>query len=106
MTATPDISPSEAAALAAKGARIVDIREPQEWASGVIPGAARAPLSVLQSVDIGAQPQQTLIFHCKGGARTRANDAALRAKAEGHDVYLMQGGIDGWRAAGLPVAQG
>jgi rhodanese-related sulfurtransferase len=105
MNEPEDISPADASALKDRGAQIVDIREPGEWATGVIPGAAFAPLSGLDAYSLEAPNDNAVIFHCKGGARTRANAAALKAKANGRACYLLAGGIDGWRAAGLPIAQ-
>ena len=104
MTEPEDISPVDAAALRDGGAQIVDIREPSEWQAGVIPGAAFAPLSAIGTFRIEGAATQAVIFHCRGGARTRANAAALKAKAEGRVCYFMAGGIDGWRASGLPVS--
>ncbi len=44
-----------------------------------------------------------MIFHCRSGARTRMNARALAGAVETDEVYLLEGGIDGWQAAGLPV---
>lgn len=98
-----EITPAEAATLVKNGALLVDVRETAERESGVIPGAAHAPLSVLELTALGAHPRQAVIFHCRGGGRTTMNAAALKAKAGGCDTYLLKGGIDAWRAAGLPV---
>jgi rhodanese-related sulfurtransferase len=43
-----------------------------------------------------------LIFQCKSGARTGANAAKLAAVA-GCDAYILEGGIDAWKRANLPV---
>lgn len=98
-----EITPAEAAALVKSGALLVDVREAAERESGVIAGAAHAPLSVLERTALGAQPGQAVIFHCRSGGRTTRNAAALKAKESGCDTYLLKGGIDAWRAAGLAV---
>jgi rhodanese-related sulfurtransferase len=103
MTSPKEVTPAEAAALVGDGALLVDIREAPERESGVIPGAAHVPLSALQSAPLPARPGQAVVFHCKGGARTLANAAALKAKASGREAYLLRGGIEAWRAAGLPM---
>ncbi len=95
------ITPQQAAALVADGALMVDIREPAECAL-VIAGAHPAPLST-GAAGVAAQPGQPVIFHCRSGARTRMNAGALAGVVETDDVYLLEGGIDGWQAAGLPV---
>jgi hypothetical protein len=43
-----------------------------------------------------------VIYHCRSGMRTDANAAQLAA-ASPCEAYLLEGGIDAWRAAGLPV---
>ena len=45
-----------------------------------------------------------VIFHCKSGARTRANAQRLAGKlGETCDAFIVEGGLDAWRKAGLPV---
>jgi rhodanese-related sulfurtransferase len=103
MTGPKPISPTKAAALLQAGARFVDIREADERQSGVIPDAAHAPLSTLAACDLPTAGGGPVIFHCKSGGRTAANAAALAHKAGDCDAYLLEGGIEAWRAAGLPV---
>lgn len=98
------ITPQDAARLVEQGALMVDIREPAECAL-VIAGAHPAPLST-GAAGVAAKPGQPVIFHCRSGARTRMNAAALAGVVDTDDVYLLEGGIDGWRAAGLPVERG
>jgi rhodanese-related sulfurtransferase len=96
------ISPTEAAALIKQGAILVDIREANERAREQIPGAQHLPLSALdraQNVD-GAQ---AVIFHCRSGMRTQSNAEALRCKAGDADAYFVEGGLDAWKKAGLPL---
>lgn len=98
-----EVSPAEAARLIRAGALLVDIREGAELSEGVIPGSIHAPLSALAAARIGARPGSAIIFHCKAGGRTKANATALKAKAGACEAYLLQGGIEAWRAAGGPV---
>lgn len=105
MSQPRSISPRDAAALIENGALLVDIREAVERQSGVIPNAAHTPLSALSACEIPAAPGQPVIFHCKSGGRTALNGAALANKVSGGESYLLQGGIDAWRADGLPFEQ-
>jgi len=98
-----EITPAEAAELVKDGARLIDIREAAERQGGIIPGAGYAPLSALDRTALGAEPGQTMIFHCRSGGRTAQNAEALKAKAGACDTYLVEGGTEAWRAAGLPV---
>jgi len=100
MSAKP-ITPEDAARLLADGALLVDIREPSECAL-VIAGAHPAPLST-GAAGVPAKPGQPVIFHCRSGRRTQMNAPALASAVATDGVYLLEGGIDGWQAAGLPV---
>lgn len=103
MTAPKPISATEAHALLQDGAVLIDIREAPERTAGVIPGAVHAPLSTLDRTDLDAKPGQPVIFHCRSGGRTTRHAAALQAKARAAEAYLLDGGIEAWRTAGLPI---
>lgn len=96
----PVISPAEARRLVADGALLVDIREPDEHARERIPGALNLPLSRCGELSPGDRP---VLFHCRSGMRTTANAEKLRAAGKGSECYLVEGGIDAWRSAGLPT---
>lgn len=97
----PVIDVAKARQLIAEGAVLVDVREPDERAREHIPGTKHAPLSSLQSVN--ATGAMAVIFHCRSGARTGAHAARL-GEAVGCEAYLLGGGLDAWKRAGLPVA--
>lgn len=96
------IAPSEARKLLAQGALLIDVREPDEHRRERIPGAQSAPLS---SGALAPAPGRMLIYHCKGGNRTAANASLLKDAADGAscEAYVLEGGIEAWQAAGLPV---
>ncbi len=98
-TSLPVISPAEAKRLLAQGAVLIDIREPAEHARERIALARNLPVNVLGTVRDLTGP---VIFHCRTGKRTGDNAHRLRAAAGG-EAYLLAGGIDAWRNAGLPV---
>ena len=99
------LSPIEAKRLLDQGALLVDIREADEHARENIPGAHLAPLSQLDQADLGLPEGRRVIFHCRSGARTQGNAAQLAAKAgSACDAYILEGGLDAWKKAGLPVA--
>ncbi|SJZ68107.1 Rhodanese-related sulfurtransferase [Enhydrobacter aerosaccus] len=97
------IDPITAKHLIDEGALLVDIREANEHASERVPGALNLPLSRLSQVPSG--DAKAVIFHCRSGARTSMNAARL-GKAAGCQAYLLAGGIDAWKRAGLPVSAG
>lgn len=99
------LSPTEAKRLLDQGAILVDIREADEHARENIPGARLVPLSQLEQTDLALPEGQRVIFHCKSGARTQGNATRLAAKAgSACDAYILEGGLDAWKKAGLPVA--
>jgi rhodanese-related sulfurtransferase len=95
------IEPGHAKRLIDQGAVLVDIREPDEHAREHIPGARNLPIAKLAEIRTGKA--DTVIFHCRSGARTASNSQRL-ASAAGCEAYILDGGIDAWRKAGLPVA--
>jgi rhodanese-related sulfurtransferase len=99
----PAITPEEAQRLLADGAILVDIREPDEHARQHIPGARHLPLSRLDEVDLAVHEGKPVIFHCRSGARTLANAGRLAERSGACDAYVVAGGLDAWRAAGLPI---
>lgn len=89
-----------AARLKAGTAVLVDIRERDEYAREHIPGAATAPLSLFEKADLQIVPGNEVIFMCRSGNRTRSNCDRLAARVPGR-AYVLAGGIDGWKKAGL-----
>jgi len=98
--AIQSISPVEAAELAAKGARLIDIRSPDEFRRAKAKGAENRPLDGLGQIE----SSQPIIFMCKSGMRTNSNSSQLDGCSAG-DTYIVEGGLDAWGAAGLPVQE-
>ena len=100
----PTVTPEKARHLLNQGAILIDIREADERARERIAGARHLPLSKLDEVDLALHDGKPVIFHCRSGARTLANSARLAARAgESCEAYVVEGGLDAWRKAGLPV---
>ena len=97
------ISAKDARKLVDDGAMLIDIREQNEYAAENIPGARNHPLSRM-GVPLNDAPP-VIVFHCKSGARTRMNERAL-ANCTDAETYILDGGIEAWKAAGLPVKRG
>lgn len=102
MTILQTITPEKAAALLKQGAVLVDIRETDEHAREKIPGAAHKPLSKLEAQDFSDLEGKIAIFHCRSGARTQGNAERL-SSAAACDAYILEGGLEAWKKAGLPV---
>lgn len=83
--------------------RLIDIREADEFAREHIGGAVSIPLSRVEQADVKLEAGRTAVFHCKSGMRTEANCARLAARVDG-EALILEGGLDAWKKAGLPVA--
>lgn len=99
------IAPEEAAKLVKSGAVLIDIRETPEHAGENIPGARHCALSQIDEQHPARAGDTVLIFHCKSGARTNMHAERLAATAGNCEVYLLSGGIEAWKRAGLPTAR-
>lgn len=99
------IAPREARALLDAGAVLVDIRDADEHAREHVAGARCIPLARLANAPRLREAGGIVLFHCRSGMRTRAHAPALEAAAAGCVPYVVEGGIDAWKAAGLPVVR-
>jgi rhodanese-related sulfurtransferase len=99
------ISPTKAKDLLDQGAILIDIREADEHAREKVIGARHLPLSKLDEADLGLHAGKPVIVHCKSGARTTNNAFRLARKTGGAcEAFIVEGGLDAWKKAGLPVA--
>jgi rhodanese-related sulfurtransferase len=97
------ITPQRAAELVEKGARLIDIREPNEHRRERLPGAKCVPLSTpSNTIEQPLRFKGPVIFHCRSGMRTTGAAQQLAAATEGTS-FILEGGLEGWKAAGLPT---
>jgi rhodanese-related sulfurtransferase len=91
--------------LAAIGpsARIVDVREPDEWAQGHIAHASLVPLATVPG-HIGSFDGEPTYIVCRSGARS--GQACDFLRGQGRDVVNVAGGMIAWTAAGFDVVSG
>lgn len=99
------LPPSEVRArLAAGTAVLVDIREPDEFARAHVAGAISQPLSRFEQAHLAVDPAADVIFTCRSGMRTAGACERLAARVAG-DAFVLEGGLDGWTRAGLPLEE-
>lgn len=96
------ISVAQARELHAKGALLIDVREPGEFAREHIPGAQLHPLSTLKQQRPDTAKAEVVVFMCQSGMRTNAAAANLKISTD-CDAYILEGGLSGWKQAGLPT---
>ena len=104
MSALQPISPQRAAELMRDGAVLIDVREADEHARERISGARHHALSRIEVENPARPGDEVLVFHCRSGARTNANAPRLAAAAAGCKAYVLDGGLEAWKKAGLPTA--
>ena len=99
------ISPTEAKRLVGEeNALLVDIREPEEFAGQCIEGARLEPLSVMPFLVPDPDRERFAVFYCHSGRRARENAGTLEGRGFAI-TYLVEGGLEGWEKAGLPVVR-
>lgn len=98
------LTPQAAQELLAKGAVLVDIRGADEYAREHIADAKHMPMEQLSSQGMPNNSANAVIFHCSSGNRTAMN-AGVLDNCAACEVYILEGGIDGWKKAGLPVVK-
>jgi rhodanese-related sulfurtransferase len=103
---TASVSPDEILALQGETAAplLLDVRTPQEFRGGHVPGAVNIPHTELtaQLGEIEAARESGIVVYCESGRRAAAA-ANVLAGAGFEDVRHLEGDMSGWRAAGLPV---
>lgn len=85
---------------------LLDVREADEHIREHINGSHLLPITRFDPAQAAAlaRPGQKIILHCRGGARsTDACRMAVSLAGSGVTIVNMTGGIEAWKAAGLPV---
>ena len=87
-----------------KSTQVVDVREPSEYVTGHVPGAASIPMG--QLVDrLGEIDKSRPVFViCQSGGRSSAMTDVLRH--HGFDARSVDGGTAAWISGGHPVTTG
>jgi rhodanese-related sulfurtransferase len=102
MTRTVDIATF--AARHADGATVIDVREPMEYVTGHVPGAALVPMSRI-SGHVGTLPRDEDVYViCQSGNRSRSMADLLDRL--GVRAVSVDGGTSAWMQSGRPVVTG
>ena len=95
-----DIFPNEVGEWQKRGAKIVDVREPEEFTGGHLPGAVNIPLASLTlTPELNAFP---LVVVCASGGRS-ARAAELLEGAGHPEIANLLGGTFGWLQENRPA---
>jgi rhodanese-related sulfurtransferase len=101
------IGTDEAKSMIKTGARVIDVRRPDEWHRGHIPEAILVPLEGIYSFgkalkDLHLSEDEDVIFVCAVGQRSAsASEIALVAGLK--NVYNLANGMNGWFMRQYPI---
>lgn len=90
-----------------KGAVVLlDVRPPEEFASGHIAGAVSVPLGLLEELLDTLPADAEIVAYCRGPYCQLSSQALEILRAHGLHARRLADGFPEWRLAGLPVAAG
>src|ERR671914_2048497 len=97
-----DLDPRQADELIREGAaQLVDVREPYEHEAGRIAGSLHIELQRLPGEAATLDRERPVLFYCRSGSRSAL--AADAFAAAGFDARHLDGGLEAWVSAGLPI---
>jgi rhodanese-related sulfurtransferase len=86
---------------------LLDVRSPELYARGHVPGAVSVPHRKIVEGYMGRWPKETVfVVYCAGPHCNGAQRAAARLAGLSRPVKLMLGGITGWQDEGFALASG
>jgi rhodanese-related sulfurtransferase/DNA-binding transcriptional ArsR family regulator len=85
---------------------VIDVRPPEEFAAGHVPGAVNIPLGELEERLDELDEAQEIVAYCRGPYCVLAFDAVARLREKGINARRLEDGYPEWKSAGLPIEQG
>jgi ArsR family transcriptional regulator len=85
---------------------VLDVRPPDEFALGHVPGAVNIPLRALKERLSEINPDREIVAYCRGEYCVLSFEAIALLRARGFNARRLEEGLPEWRAAGLPIKRG
>ena len=82
---------------------VLDVRPPEEYAAGHLPGAVNIPLVELEKRLKEIDPAREVVAYCRGPHCVLAFEAVARLRGRGVTARRLKDGFPEWKQAGLPV---
>ena len=83
---------------------LLDVRSPEVFAAGHVPGARNLPHRRIVERNVAEYPEDTLfVVYCAGPHCNGADKAAVRLAGLGRPVKKMIGGVEGWKDEGFDL---
>jgi phage shock protein E len=100
----PSITATELSTRRTSGAApvVIDVRTPEEYAAGHIPGALNIPFDQVAQRISEVEAPHGVALYCMVGPRARKGESALLS-AGYTSVLHLEGGLAAWEAAGFPM---
>ena len=102
--AVAEIEVDELAARLEAGARLIDVREPDEYTAGHVPGAVSIPLATVPDHLDAFRGTDAVYVICQSGGRSRR--AAEFVANHGVEAINVAGGTGAWVASGRDAVEG
>jgi rhodanese-related sulfurtransferase len=103
----PEIDVDALTRLHSQGVYVLDVREPDEYTSGHVPGAVPIPLGEIPARAAEVPTDREVYVVCGSGGRSRRAAEYLNGQgARATKATNVMGGTKGWIAAGNPVTEG
>jgi rhodanese-related sulfurtransferase len=85
---------------------LLDVRSPELFSGGHVPGAVSLPHGKIVEGNLAQYPQETVfVVYCAGPQCNGADKAALRLARLGRPVKKMIGGMEGWKDEGFVISR-
>ena len=82
---------------------VIDVRPPEEYAAGHLPGAINVPIADLKERMSELPRRREVIAYCRGPYCLMSFDAVAFLRTQGYKARRLVNGLPEWRAQGLPV---
>lgn len=85
---------------------VLDVRPPEEYVAGHLPGALSVPLKELERRLADLPHDREIVAYCRGPYCVLAVEAVEILRARGFTAFRLEHGVPDWQAKGFPVAVG
>jgi len=82
---------------------VLDVRPPEEYRAGHIPGSLSVPLTELERRIADLPRDREVVAYCRGPYCVMAVEAVEILRARGFEAHRLEDGVPDWRALGFPV---
>ena len=98
------VTPEQLLSEPPANALVLDVRTPEEYSGGHVPGAINVPHTEVAErlEELGGDRDRTVVVYCERGGRASQAEAALLAGGF-TDVRHLEGDMSDWRAKGRPL---